>query len=517
MYHASYTLSNRKKSERQSEYRRTGTDTETVQYYDIAAGTLEKRPIATIYGAINLYGEQSKPGIVAELEQKIAVLEKDASDILGDLHKTLGVGKFRLKRKALNRLRKFLFLMHYRRDDLSVTYFQEDHPHSLKIRPWTEEYKRKHGLQNAREVWLHVLRYYLDTSHSQISLHGEEMIKKYGMSGIGKMMNETHMDPEAEHYPALAYVNQAGSYFLCMWEAADGEEFVLGHNSFGLWEGTAMGQNGLHRLFVISPRVALVLRGQEFLPQLLPFTSKSLLTGLGDIKTPPPQRLTGATLSPGQLSKYRNTTQAEEDLFSFEVTKLTKAQTYAVNGVTLKNARDDGSITFASKDCMLRTLRQHCNLYGNFFDLPRYRPLIRQLNISNSELAPVGAVPDDDTEYEELKNILMLDIMLDHLDRAQTSPTAMNTVSTPFKEHVSPPINAWPISDGRDDEDSKPMLSLHTQTKSVSVQDTPTSVHRGRVIRPTTKSEKEQTERVRWVVGSIVVFLIGIIALSAPR
>jgi len=106
------------------------------------------------------------------------------------------------------------------------------------------------------------------------------------------MLTVSQVDPDMEHYLALAYVNQAQSYFLCFWEAADGEEFILGDNSFGLWEGRAAGESGLHRLFLVSPRVAVVLRGNEMRPEALPLISRFFQTGFGDIQQGPPSQST---------------------------------------------------------------------------------------------------------------------------------------------------------------------------------------------------------------------------------
>ena len=40
----------------------------------------------------------------------------------------------------------------------------------------------------------------------------------------------------------------SNALFLGIWEAADGEEFVLGANSFGLWEGVIRTCPGLQTL-----------------------------------------------------------------------------------------------------------------------------------------------------------------------------------------------------------------------------------------------------------------------------
>jgi hypothetical protein len=109
----------------------------------------------------------------------------------------------------------------------------------------------------------------MNTPHSQICLEAEEMYEKYGWIEVGNMV-KTRVDPGMEHYLAIAYEQQARSHFLCFWEAAEGAEFILGHNSFGLREGK-QGSDGshLHWIFVVSPRIAAVLRIQGMRPESL--------------------------------------------------------------------------------------------------------------------------------------------------------------------------------------------------------------------------------------------------------
>ncbi len=108
--------------------------------------------------------------------------------------------------------------MHYR--NLGGSYFDPDHPDGgPTIRRWVERYKSVH-LQ---------------------------------------MLTDT-VDPNMEHYPALAYQGQVDMSFLCIWEAHDRSEFILSNSSFGLWEGVAPSGDHIHRVFVVSPRIAVVLR-----------------------------------------------------------------------------------------------------------------------------------------------------------------------------------------------------------------------------------------------------------------
>jgi hypothetical protein len=248
------------KEERRREFRRTGVQPEYVHYYDIATGSLDIRPIGKVYGATNFYQDVRNNDDINELEHKLSLLEGQAASIITDLHKALPQGTFTLKRRSLELLRKFMFIMHYRNISCSSVYFQADHPDNARARQWIESFMKAKDIQSAPEIWLHFLRYYLDTSHSDIMQDAAELIEKYGEEGLQKMMAESHIPPDLEHFPAYTYHVHANSYFFSIWEAAEGKEFIITHNAFGLWEGLKGGCPDLHRIFVVSPRVAIILR-----------------------------------------------------------------------------------------------------------------------------------------------------------------------------------------------------------------------------------------------------------------
>jgi hypothetical protein len=58
------------------------------------------------------------------------------------------------------------------------------------------------------------------------------------------------------------------------------------------------------------------------------------------------------------LWEYRQTPEAQDDVFTFKPTRLTKEQTHALNRVLLLHL-DNGSLTFASPAAMKRTLQYH--------------------------------------------------------------------------------------------------------------------------------------------------------------
>ncbi|KAG1821491.1 hypothetical protein EV424DRAFT_1322226, partial [Suillus variegatus] len=357
------------KTERRKEFRRTGVEPEYVHYYDVATSSLDVRPIGKVYGVQNIYQDVRSTDDINELEKKLAVLERHAACIIKDLHQALSQGTLTLKRRLLEDLRKFLFIMHYRNAACSDIYFQADHPQNTSSRQWIESVMKAKGLHSAAETWLHFLRYYLDTSHSDIMRDAAELVEKYGEEGLQNMITESHIPPDLEHFPAYTYYVQANGYFFSIWEAAEGEEFIITSHAFGLWEGLGYGCPGLHRIFVVSPRIAIVLRHVLSRPELKEHTKPgAFVSCLLDVNPAPPTPIYtcgehGTHIdhinfqSAMALARYRSSQKGEDDSFVFKITKLLRPQTLNFNSVLLVNVTETGSLTFLSKESMLRAAR----------------------------------------------------------------------------------------------------------------------------------------------------------------
>ncbi|KAF8586525.1 hypothetical protein K439DRAFT_1386994 [Ramaria rubella] len=380
-----------------------GSVNEEVRFYSIADGTLSARPIGTVYGVQDLYRDVRNMQDANELEKKLSVLEYAAARVIQDIHRTIDdadPGTFTCSREDLEKLRKFLFIMHYRNDALSLSYFQADHPENAPIRERIQKFGDKLGLRSPGEIWLYFLRYYLDTPHSQIGLDA--------MTGPNGPDPMAILDPnmDSEQFEAVTYQQHAGMYYLGILQAAPGEEFVLSHNSFGLWEGRVDGFQGLHRLFIISPRIAVLLRLNWLRPEMVSESPKfraACRSDLVDIKFRPAASSTAITLRSNidlhTLQTYKMSNAAKKDKFNFNITKLTEKETYAVNSVVLLNTRREGSITFRSPKCMLHTAQKFAKDpdIGCKQERFKYEALIQQLtkdaastsvHIANSKTPP---------------------------------------------------------------------------------------------------------------------------------
>ncbi|KAG6330701.1 hypothetical protein ID866_8387 [Astraeus odoratus] len=292
----------RSKAERQRHFKKTGVDPEYIYYWDVAKGTVDLHPIGQVYGIRNLYQDYKNTGNVNVVEQKLAVLERKAAAIIADLHTVLPTHKFSIKRRPLEDLRKFLFLMHFRSTLCSSVYFDENHPENAPAKLWIESYKKSHGCDSSTEVWVHMLQYYLDNSHSWLMSRAAEIADKYGDDFYG-LGFERAIPPDLEHYPADPPL--------------------------------ATYHNGARTLHVSDGLAA--------------------------------------------MENYRASKQAEEDTFTFEIKKLSAIETMEVNSILLENVRKDGSVTFASATCMLRTAHTYCSRLFRVMKNPRIIGLLKLL------------------------------------------------------------------------------------------------------------------------------------------
>ena len=214
---------------------------------------MEIRPIGEVYGVTNLYRDIRNMGNANHIEEKLARLEQKAATTITLIHNSIPDGTFNISRAELGNLRKFLFTMHVRHDACSREYFDKDHPGNARSREFLQAYMAKYGFHTSEELWLYFMNYLLDTPHEQIMQDGDMLLPPQPTAADVEILKKFY---------AISYQQQATLYFLGVWEAADTDEFVLTSSSFGLYEGCLKTNRRvmLHRLFVISPRLVVVLR-----------------------------------------------------------------------------------------------------------------------------------------------------------------------------------------------------------------------------------------------------------------
>ncbi|KAF9036951.1 hypothetical protein BDZ89DRAFT_1157434 [Hymenopellis radicata] len=307
------------KKQREKIYKKTKKDARKVQFYELATGVLGERSFSDVYGVKNLYRDASSMQDVDELEAKLAVLEQAAKVVVDRIHDGVESGTACMLRSELETLRKFLFLMQYRMDDLSVKYFDSDHATST-------------------DIWLHFLRYYLDTPHNTLLDEGERWLSRW----ISRGVDSPKFHPDDDQNSAAGTYWKQATFSLGIWCAAENREFILTHNDMVSGCGKAsrlafLANPEIHRLFVLSPQIAIVLRSHD------DQVCDHVRSDLADIDMKPPS-VQYAVSGPG--NPFHSTSISDRDIFrrsaymagpgqkdmlTFPITRLTSKQTDEFN------------------------------------------------------------------------------------------------------------------------------------------------------------------------------------------
>jgi hypothetical protein len=461
--------------------------------YDLSTKTLRSLSIAKSFGKINLYSDLANAVNFQHVEEKLSRLENDAAEVIAVIQDVRGQGEFTLTRRSLEALRKFVYLMHYRKPNIQVSYFDESQDEAMK--DWIQRYMQKHNITTREALWLHGLSYILDTPHSQIVAKGEETLTHYGWPRFMEMLT-TRIDPELENWFACDYEALAGGHYLGIWEAAPGCEFIIGNNSFGLWEGRQGIITGLHRIFIISPKLALILRSNFMRAEVrsnMPFPTTGTLQY---IEMPPPIPHYKFLPQPVEfLMKHRTTPAAQKDTFDFKITKLTEAQTREVNEVILLNVPRDGALVFASKEHALRAIRYHIASPDPIVQFERPSEKFRPLLISLLNPHGTGAVEECDADF---RLRVIVEVLRRRLDRF---PSEWDAAYWCYRAMTADPNQSHPL-----------VLEMHdrlAQVKSLCTMTPGRNFRRNPTARLTDHLNKEDSNCVLGRVSTMVRDMVG--------
>ncbi|KAG0271308.1 hypothetical protein BGZ95_000886, partial [Linnemannia exigua] len=201
------------------------------------------------------------------------------------------------------------------------------------------------NIKKVQDVWFSNIKWLIETPSSDI-LHeywkAETMEAKHYCKNTAKYLGPIYVRD-------LLDFGRIVDHYMCVWQAAEGSEFILSDNCFGAFEGG--NDEPLHNFFIVSPRYAIVLvnRLHIRLPGItvhMPsrtswFSDKlHLYPQAVYVKGPPP--LATSDLSPDDVFKYKRIVIPKEDV-------------YKVNSIFL-DCRDI-SVTYKSTVCMLKSLR----------------------------------------------------------------------------------------------------------------------------------------------------------------
>ena len=402
--------------ETRKQMRATGIDPRKVKFYDIGEQTISERSFGSVYGVTNLYRDVRNVQNVNNVEEKLSRLEGIAATTIQRLHQSVeeSLSSFVLTRDETQNLRRFLFIMHYRHAQLSTSYFDPAHPDNAIGKERMIRMQNDLGLHTSADMWLHFLEYYLDTPHSSLIQHGAQCMKTMSTKSF---IAHAPLRPDLEYFEAVPYLQQSDGYYLGFWKAAPGQEFVLGHKSFGIYEGTAIPPLELHKVFVVSPQITMILRSVELRAESMEQNRElgshvRYFSDLMNIRLPPASThyTSGVPHFSGYTPKYEMGSpawQAEkalhflaqhnpDDKYEFPITTLTPEQTYAVNRIVLFNTESTGSITYSSDASMLDTASRYEKdpriiLQGKG---RKFTSLIRQLELQVSEAEKARELED---------------------------------------------------------------------------------------------------------------------------
>lgn len=343
--------------------------------------------VSRSYGFTNLYRDTTNSENVNHIEDKFSKLETNAARVIKSIQASVDKNEpiIVLLRKDLYILRKFLFLLHLRGKAINRTYFQ-DHPLNTRTRDWLGRQKELHNLSSDESLWLHGIQYYLDTPIDQIISDARPRDPGQYSELVAMISNSSHeaeSNIDIKHWHAITYEGFHNWYYVNICKASLGSEFVLGHNSFGVWEGKLGDLDGqVHRLYIISPQIAIILKLDATKNQR--FGMMIVDSILNDIPFTPPITHYAAPFLAARDFPQLFVNSSPDDTFTFKIHQLTTEQTYKVNEIVLENISKDGTLTFASEHIMLSALVRYDSPPNGSFAKP-HRDALRNLKDALSQ------------------------------------------------------------------------------------------------------------------------------------
>ncbi|RHZ47777.1 hypothetical protein Glove_567g22 [Diversispora epigaea] len=311
---------------------------ELLQTYDRTENELGFSKISKTYGYENMY-KDLKHEDAEHVEKKLANIEGQSSKVIRDIiEASKEKSDITLLRKDLQDLRKFLFIMNYRKphrwDQFTNKRFD---PVTLAM---VENFMKERNLQSTQEVWLQNVREILETPH-------EDVPNNMRIFNLDRSDYETRMI----------------DCFLAIWQAGENDEFVMTSNAFGIFEGV----NGMmfgfpfqfafHFFYVISPKLMLVLCHSSFRKEI-GLAAVHTIIGPGRHSifeyVPHPPAIPEYV---GLKSNNNNSFKTQlDDKFTFPFVKINSATVHLVNAFILNEAKPDLILSYLSPLYLYKTI-----------------------------------------------------------------------------------------------------------------------------------------------------------------
>ncbi|KAJ5918122.1 hypothetical protein N7454_010497 [Penicillium verhagenii] len=229
-----------------------------VNKVDLEKSILTQRPVSTEFALVDMYRDPGFDQNPYHLEEKLAKLESQASDIIHRAFNQFSRGLvLELKRSELDNLRKFLFLMKYRNSGMFDRYDHDNvDDYQADDRMRMLNYMRDRNFQKPREVWFDNLRQFLDLKMDP------------ARSWTKTLKSRVYPDDAA-----MMELHITGSFIAFYEPLSSGDEFLLTQNAFSIFEGPSTGTFDpltqktefnvyyeYHNFAPLSPRLMIILR-----------------------------------------------------------------------------------------------------------------------------------------------------------------------------------------------------------------------------------------------------------------
>ncbi|CAG8738122.1 11371_t:CDS:1 [Dentiscutata erythropus] len=219
-------------------FKKKNKDNALLQVYNRNNNQFDISPVSKTYGITNMYEDFNHENVM-QVEKKLCKLETQASDVIHNIvNASQKENQVILSSTSLDNLRKFLFIMNYRKPHRWSQFINEDFDIYTLLS--LKKFMQDNNIQYPREVWLQNIREIIDTTNKDI----KNNLRIFG--------------PDRHDYMDFMI-----DRFLVIWQAGENDEFITTSNGFGIYDGRdvpfSKGHVANRYYYVISPKLVLVL------------------------------------------------------------------------------------------------------------------------------------------------------------------------------------------------------------------------------------------------------------------
>ncbi|KAF0548956.1 hypothetical protein F8M41_025578 [Gigaspora margarita] len=172
-----------------------------LQVYYKNSNQFDTSLVSKTYGNMNMYKDFNHENVM-RVEDKLSKLEMQAADVIHNIVNASQKGnQVVLSSTSLDNLRKFLFIMCYRKPHRWSQFINEDFD-IYTLAP-LKKFMQDYNLQHPREVWLQNIREILDTTHKDFNNN----LRIFGSD-------------------RRDYLDFMMDRFLVIWQAGENDEFI---------------------------------------------------------------------------------------------------------------------------------------------------------------------------------------------------------------------------------------------------------------------------------------------------